>query len=131
MENQTINNPQMSSEMFAIAYEYKMDPALLQPSVSVITPIKNDDIKMYKVKFIPGNNINGSEFKELISKKITQYDVMYIRKKLVNKVEYKSSYSNGITYITHSSLDLIKDVARELRDIYKIDFKLKLVKNVH
>lgn len=128
MKNQTNNQPQMSSEMFAIAYEYKMDPALLQPSVSVITPIKNDNVEVYKVKFVPCGKTNGSELKELISKKITQYDVMYVRKKLVTKVEYKSSYANGITFITHNSLDLIKDVARELRDVHKIDFKLKLVK---
>ena len=125
MENQVQNT--MSSEMFAIAYDYKMNPALIQPSVT--TPKINN--VLYTVKFVPGNNINGSDLKELISKKITQYDVMYIRKKIVNKIECKSSYANGITFITHNSLDLIKDVARELRDIYKIDFKLKLVKDNH
>ena len=128
MENQTNNQQQMSSEMFAIAYDYKMDTALMQPSVT--TP-KINNVSSYTVKFVPCNNTNGSDLKELISKKITQYDVMYIRKKLVKKIECKSSYANGITFITHNSLDLIKDVARELRDIYKIDFKLKLVKDNH
>ena len=61
MENQVQNT--MSSEMFAIAYDYKMDTALIQPSVT--TPKINN--VLYTVKFVPGNNINGSDLKELIS----------------------------------------------------------------
>ena len=127
MENQTINNPQMSSEMFAMSYDYKMNPALMQPT-SVITPINNQATELTTVKFIPQGTTNATSFRDLISKKITEYDCIYLRRKLINKVEYTSAFVNGTTIISHNSLNLIKDVARELRDIHKIDFKLKLVK---
>lgn len=88
-------------------------------------------LNLTTVKFIPVNNsINAAAFKELISKKITEYDVMYLRRNYVNRIEYRTSFVNGNTIISHSSLDIIKAVARELRDIMKLDFKLKLVSDL-
>ena len=92
------------------------------------TQTNNQATELTTVKFIPMGKTNATSFRELISKKITEYDCIYLRRKLISKVEYTSAFVNGTIIISHNSLEIIKNVAKELRDIYKIDFQVKLVK---